>query len=372
MFSATASGVEPVGAPRTIADPSARPVGRVAAGAPGDTRLPSIVLADVGLIPNRSGGRGASTPELSSAGTLGRGAPVRQNARTALQRPAVVWPAAPRCSPTIEAMSDVRTRRVGVLGHGAIGSVVADELASGRIAQAELVGVALRDERVGETLPTGRSVGVEELLARSDLVVEAAGQAAFAAHAENVLTTGCDLLAVSTGALADEMVFASIVDARPGRLYLCSGAIGGIDMLRAARELGPIREARITTTKRPGGLVQKRMSEGEVAELLATTERTVLFDGRVEELVTLFPSSTNVAATTALALGSWDVLRGTVIADPAATLTSHVLDVDGASGRYRFEMVNEPSSEHPRSSAVVPWAVVRSLRDLCSGTWTFI
>ena len=109
-----------------------------------------------------------------------------------------------------------------------------------------------------------------------------------------------------------------------------------------------------------------------MAELLSTTERRVLFDGRVEELVTLFPSSTNVAATTALALGSWDVLRGTVVADPAATLTSHVVEVEGASGRYRFEMVNEPSVEHPRSSAVVPWAVVRSLRDLCERSWTFL
>ena len=177
---------------------------------------------------------------------------------------------------------------------------------------------------------------------------------------------------MSTGALADAALFASITVAGPGRLYLCSGAIGGIDMIRAARELGPIREARITTTKKPAGLVQQRMTDDEVAELLAITERTVLFDGRVEELVTLFPSSTNVAATTALAVGSWDVLRGEVVADPAATLTNHVIEVDGASGRYRFEMVNEPSVDHPRSSAVVPWAVVRSLRDLCSGTWTFL
>ncbi len=269
-------------------------------------------------------------------------------------------------------MSEVTTRRVGVLGHGAIGAVVAGELAAGRIDNAELAGVGLRAGRVGEVLATGPAIEVDELIERSDLVVEAAGQAAFAAHGCDVLTAGRDLLAVSTGALADESVFASIAAAGPGRLYLCSGAIGGIDMIRAARELGPIREARITTTKKPAGLVQKRMSEAEATDLLAVTERTVLFDGRVEELVTLFPSSTNVAATTALAIGSWDVLRGTVVADPAATLTSHVIEVEGASGRYRFEMVNEPSVEHPRSSAVVPWAVVRSLRDLCNPAWTFI
>ena len=106
--------------------------------------------------------------------------------------------------------------------------------------------------------------------------------------------------------------------------------------------------------------------------IFSPSPRTVLFEGRIEKLVTLFPSSTNVAATTALALGAWHLLSGKVVADPSATLTTHVIEIEAASGRYRFEMVNEPSVEHPRSSAVVPWAVVRSLRDLCSRSWTFI
>ena len=259
-----------------------------------------------------------------------------------------------------------------MLGHGAIGSVVARALTENRVPGAELAGVALRATRIGEQLPTGSAVGLEELVAGSDVIVEAAGQAALAEHGIDIVTAGCDLLAVSTGALADEALFTSIVDAGPGRLYLCTGAIGGIDMIRAARQLGAIHEARITTIKKPAGLVQARMGESEIAELLGVTERTVLFDGRIEELVALFPSSTNVAATTALALGSWDALRGTVVADPAATATSHVIEVDAESGHYRFEMINEPSADHPRSSAVVPWAVVRSLRDLCDRSWTFL
>ncbi|MGI9614199.1 MAG: aspartate dehydrogenase domain-containing protein, partial [Acidimicrobiales bacterium] len=207
-------------------------------------------------------------------------------------------------------MKDGSKRQVGVLGHGAIGSVVAGELAAGDIDGAELAGVALRHQRVGEELANGKAIGVHELIDRCDLVVEAAGQAALAAHGADVLCAGSDLLAVSTGALADGALFDSIVDAGPGRLYLCTGAIGGIDMIRAVRELGPIHEARITTTKKPSGLVQQRMSEDEAADLLAVTERTILFEGRIEELVTLFPSSTNVAATTALALGTWDLLSG--------------------------------------------------------------
>ncbi len=142
-------------------------------------------------------------------------------------------------------------------------------------------------------------------------------------------------------------------------------------MIRAVRALGEVDGVHITTTKRPEGLVQPTMTDEEARELLATTEPIILFDGDSRELVKLFPSSTNVAATLALAVGSWDVVRGTVRADPTAELTSHVIEIEGAAGQYRFEMANYPSPANPRSSGVVPWAVVRSLRDLCGSSWRF-
>ena len=265
----------------------------------------------------------------------------------------------------------VGVRQVGVLGFGAIGSVVAGELAGGRVAGAALAGVALRAGRVGEplTLDDGsgcrQAIGLDDLAAASDLVVEAAGQAAFAAIAPRLLDAGVDLLAVSTGALADPDFLAVVRRCGPGRLHLCSGAIGGLDLVRAAAAMGSVSSASITTTKKLASLVQDRMDDDEVAALLAIGEPTMVFDGEVADLVARFPQSTNVAATLALAVGSFDIVRGRVIADPTATLTTHAIEVIGAAGRYRFEIVNQPLVERPRSSAVVPWAVVRSLRDLC-------
>ena len=52
-------------------------------------------------------------------------------------------------------------------------------------------------------------------------------------------------------------------------------------------------------------------------------------------------------------------------------ITTHMIEVD-AAGRYGFEVANHPSAENPRSSAVVPWAVVRSPRDLCGSSLRFI
>lgn len=260
-------------------------------------------------------------------------------------------------------------RQVGLLGCGAIGSVVARQLIDGGVEGAVLVGVGMRP---GREPVVGPGCTVDELVARSDLIVEAAGQVALAEHGTHILEAGCDLLAVSTGALADPDFQARLTSAGPGRLHICSGAVGGIDMAGAVSAFGPINEARITTTKRPPGLVQPTMTPEEAEEIRTLTQPTVLFDGAIRELVARFPSSTNVAATLGLVVGSWEVVRGTVIADPAAALTTHVIEIDAAAGRYRFEMANHPSPENPRSSAIVPWAVVRSLRDLCGSSWRFI
>ena len=99
-------------------------------------------------------------------------------------------------------------------------------------------------------------------------------------------------------------------------------------------------------------------------------EATTLFAGPVPELVTRFPASTNVAASLALAIGSVDAVEGRVVADPAATRTTHVIEVVGAAGEYLFEMTNHPSPVNPRSSGIVPWSVVCELRRLCGSSWS--
>lgn len=263
----------------------------------------------------------------------------------------------------------METTRVGVIGHGAIGEVVAKSLLGGDVLGAELSAICVRHPDVVGELPTAT---FDELLKSSDLIVEAAGQDALVVYGQSVLESGVDLLTVSVGALADPALFEQLTTAGPGRLRLCTGAIGGVDMVRAITGLGPVTRAHITTIKKPAGLVQPTMSASEADEVRSLTESTVLYEGDIRQLVARFPASTNVAATLALAVGSWDVVSGTVTADPAMTVSTHVIEVEAASGTYRFEMHHEPSASNPRSSAMVPWAVIRSLRDLCSPGWSFV
>lgn len=261
------------------------------------------------------------------------------------------------------------TTRVGVLGYGSIGSVVATALADDAVPGAILSGVAVTDDR---SLGKVQRLDLPDLLHGSDLIVEAAGQPALVSAGATILQHGVDLLVVSMGAMADPAVFEALTMSGPGRLHLCSGAIGGIDMVRAAAAHGAIHRANITTIKKPSGLFQPTMSPAEAVALKAVTEATTIYDGDIETMVQTFPNSTNVAAALALAVGNWDIVTGTVIADPSVELSTHIIELEAEAGSYRFEHRHQPSATNPRSSAMVPWAVIRSLRDLCGSSWRFV
>ncbi|WP_199747810.1 aspartate dehydrogenase [Actinomadura sp. WAC 06369] len=258
--------------------------------------------------------------------------------------------------------------RVGVLGHGAIGSKVAGALRAGAVPGATLAGVLTRN---GSTSP--RPVrDLAELLSGADVVVEAAGQQALREHGPEILATGCDLVAVSVGALVDEVLFRDLTRPRTappesGRLLLCQGALGGLDVVRAAAFGGPLTSVRLTSSKSPASLVQTWMAEEE-AERLNTLRPgdspVTVFDGDARGAAARFPRNANVAATLALAAGGWSAVRVRLLADPDATLTRHIVEFAGPVGEYRFELGNLPDPANPKTSGLVPFAVLRTLSDL--------
>jgi aspartate dehydrogenase len=258
---------------------------------------------------------------------------------------------------------------VGVIGYGAIGKVVADELHRGSVPGADLAGVCTRGAT--ETV-AGHSTPFEETLERSQLLVECAGHEAVSRLGPTALRAGRDLLISSLGALTDDDVLADLREAGPGRLLLSTGAIGGIDLLRAAERAGPVQRVRLVTTKPPAALVQDWM-EHDYAELLRNArEPVVVFDGRAREATAKFPRTANVAAALAFAAGGWQCVEVTIIADPASERSGHDIECDSAMGEYRFTIRNRPSPDNPATSAVVPHALLRAIADEASaGPWRF-
>ncbi len=253
-------------------------------------------------------------------------------------------------------------RQVGVIGHGAVGSVVAEAIEQ-RWGNVELAGVYA----LSAVPDRYRVASFDELLRRSDLVVEAASQQAVASYGPAVVDASVDLLVVSVGALRDEALLARLRSGT-GRLLVTSGAIGGVDQLRAASLLGGLDHVFLTTRKPPHALVQPWMATDLVETLRTTAEPIVVFDGFARDAVERFPASINVAATLALVTVGFDRVHVRLIAEPGATHVEHLVEAAGAAGSYEFRFRNTPSSTNARTSAITPYAVLRGLADLDADT----
>ena len=258
-----------------------------------------------------------------------------------------------------------KSLRVGLIGHGAIGSAVATGLESGKVENAELSAV-LDPWAPHPSLEVG---SLQELLDASDVVVEAAGHDALREHGCEVREAGADLLVVSVGALADEELYQDLLAAEstPGKLYITTGAIGGFDTLKAVALAGEITHAEITSRKPAANLAQPWMEEALRKELLAEVSREdeiIAFSGSAREACRLFPQSANVCATLSLATLGFDKTQATMVGDPARKLVRHEIRVEAESGIYEFAFENVTSPSNPKTSAVVPYAVLRGLSSL--------
>lgn len=258
-------------------------------------------------------------------------------------------------------MTSAHTLRVGVIGYGAIGVPVVAGITSGLVAGAVLEGVISRS--LINNVPV-KQLDLAEALESCDLLIECAGQEALVQYAEDVLRAGVDLLVTSIGALADEEFAKQLHAAGPGRLFLTSGAVGGLDLLSSGALAEGYDKVTITTTKLPDSLVQPWMNEALREKIRNARGPLDVYEGSAADAAILFPKSMNAGAAVAIAVNNWDAVTVRVRADPAAELTSHIIEASGDIGEYRFEIRNKPSDDNPRTSGVVPFAVLRSLESI--------
>lgn len=195
-----------------------------------------------------------------------------------------------------------------------------------------------------------------------DLVVEVAAPDAVSNRLPAVLARGLDAIILSVGAFADPQVRESLTPFRR-QITVCTGAIGGLDHLRALRRGDSSCQVEIETRKLPRTLEQTWMSATQLSELRTATDPVLLMEDTVSEVTKAFPRSTNVAAAVALAVEDWETTRARVIADPSASITRHIINASSALGDCRFELFNAPSVARPRTSAVTGWAALRAIDD---------
>jgi aspartate dehydrogenase len=263
---------------------------------------------------------------------------------------------------------------IGLLGCGAIGRGLALAVDEGRVNGAALV--ALFDQDPNNAHSLAQRLRSRPAIARSfddfmategmTLVVEAASQRAAQQYSQAVVSRGKHLMVMSTGALLDSALFsrlAALAQETGCRIFIPSGAIGGIDAIRASRD--ELQEVILTTRKPPASLVDTASTGGDA--LRSLTSAQVVFEGSALEAVRRFPFNINVAATLSLAGIGPERTRVRIIADPEARGNIHEVYAQGSSGVLRFTMENVPDPDNPMTSHLAVLSAIETLRSACAG-----
>ena len=263
---------------------------------------------------------------------------------------------------------------LGVIGSGAIATPMLEALAANigapidrlTILTLPEVEAAARDlvGRIGPSIARQVDLvtdGKAFLSEPFDLVVECAGHAAVKAYGVEVLTHGVDLLVVSIGALTDDTLRESLRSAAKtsgARLILCSGAIGGIDLLSAASLSGITS---ITYSSRKPPKAWKGTPAEKLLDLDAVTTETVFYEGSARAAARDYPQNANSAATIAIASLGLDQTNVRLIADPAAPGNVHEFKLSSAAADMEVRIVGKPSPANPKTSMSTAYTVAREI-----------
>ncbi len=240
-------------------------------------------------------------------------------------------------------------KKVGLIGCGAIGTVLAEAIERGLVVCDELIVFDVdtaKAEQLKKALKFPLSIvsSFEELLKRKPtVVVEAASQQAVKEYIPQLVKTKAELIVMSTGALLDLPV-----DLR--NVHVPSGAIGGLDAIASASFAG-IDEVLLTSRKPPKAF-------GKV-----NTQEETVYEGVAEEAARRFPREMNVAATLALTVKP-AVVQVKVISDPEVTRNTHEIRLRWRFGEMFLRFANEPHPDNPHTSALAGWSAIRLLQTL--------
>ncbi|MEO1102837.1 MAG: aspartate dehydrogenase [Pseudomonadota bacterium] len=256
------------------------------------------------------------------------------------------------------------TLRIGLAGVGAVGAVVGRLLADAP--DVRIAAVAVRDEaKARAALPGFGGVFTTpgDLHAHADVVVEGLPGALFREVAEPTLRAGRIFVPLSIGQLLAHWDIVETAGENGGRIVAPTGALIGLDAVRAAAE-GHIESVVMTTRKPPGGLAGAPYLVEHGIAVAGITEPLRVYAGSVREAAAGFPANLNVAAALSLAGIGPDATRLEVWADPTVERNMHSVAVEADSARFTMAIENVPSEENPRTGKITALSTVAAIRSL--------
>ena len=261
------------------------------------------------------------------------------------------------------------TKRVGLIGYGAIGQSVTQAWLDQPVQGHVLASVLVRPhQQLVAQAQLGRSVQVtsdlDAFLANDlDLVVELAGQSAVVDLGARILRAGVDLMILSVGALARQSVVDMLMAAATARgasIRVPVGATAGLDGLLAMRRAG-LKRVVYTSTKPPKAW--QGTPAASVVDLDAIDRPTLVFTGTAREAAMMFPKNANLAAAVALAGLGFDQTTVVLRADPQAKENVGCIEAEGLTSSLTVIVAGRSEPANPKSSRITGVSVLSALEN---------
>jgi len=260
--------------------------------------------------------------------------------------------------------------KIGLVGCGAIGSSLAKCIVLDFAEGAQLVGVNDLDIKKAHAVAkickksAPLVLNLENLIKRSDLIIEATQADAAFEIAKKVIQAGSDIMVMSVGGILKHYrQLKRLAQKKCAHIFIPSGAISGIDGLKAA-SCGKIKKVTMITTKPKKAFSGVAYVVKKNIRLDDSKGDVVLFEGSASSAIRAFPQNVNVSATLSLAGIGPEKTRVRVIASDRISRNIHQIEIESDSGKIICRTENVIHPANPKTSYLAALSAVATLRQI--------
>jgi len=259
---------------------------------------------------------------------------------------------------------------IGIVGCGAIGTSLAQAIVADFSDRAVLEG--LYDTDVEKAYKLAKRfekqklavLNLSSLIDKADLVIEAARADSSFEIAKEVISASRDIMIMSVGGIVERYKeLEALAREKNARVFVPSGAISGIDALKASK-FGKINKVTLTTKKPPQAFLGVPYVLKSQINLQNLTEDTVIFEGNAYSAIRLFPQNINVAATLSIAGMGLETTYVRIVASPKATRNIHEVEIESEAGKIFTRTENVIHPDNPKTSYLAVLSAIATLNQI--------
>ncbi len=154
-----------------------------------------------------------------------------------------------------------------------------------------------------------------------------------------------------------------MAEEKRARIFIPSGAIAGIDGLKASN-CAKIKKVTLTTKKPPQAFLGNPYLLKRKVRLDNINEDTVIFEGSALLAVRVFPQNINVAATLSIAGIGADKTTVRIVASPNLTRNIHEVEIESEAGRIITRTENIAHPDNPKTSYLAVLSAIAALKQV--------